>query len=82
MSAIFFIKFYSNRMVKCSWSDSQSREVVHVCPHLVRRQTLKSPQASRALNYVCVVNETTRLFLFTHTEVMTQFELMLIRLRK
>ncbi len=27
---------------------------MYLCPHLVRRQTLKSLQASRALQYVCV----------------------------
>ncbi len=58
-------------MVKCSWSDSQSSSgnVVHVCLHLVRRQTLKSPRASHACAHcvcvcVCVVtlNETVRVF--------------------
>ncbi len=28
---------------------------MYLCPHLVRRQTLKSLRASRALQYVCVV---------------------------
>ncbi len=35
---------------------------MYLCPHLVRRQTLKSLRASRALQYVCsAVNETARL---------------------
>ncbi len=28
--------------------------LMYLCPHLVRRQTLKTPRAARALEYVCV----------------------------
>ncbi len=34
---------------------------IYLCPHLVRRQTLKTPRASRASVCVCAVNETARL---------------------
>ncbi len=34
---------------------------MYLCPHLVRRQTLKSPRAARASVCVCSVNETARL---------------------
>ncbi len=35
---------------------------MYLCPHLVRRQMLKTPRASDALQYVCVpANETARL---------------------
>ncbi len=34
---------------------------MYLCPHLVRRQTLKSPRASRAPVCMCAVNETARL---------------------
>ncbi len=34
---------------------------MYLCPHLVRRQTLKSPRAARASVCVCAVNETARL---------------------
>ncbi len=35
---------------------------MYLCPHLVRRQTLKTPRASHALHVcVCAVNETARL---------------------
>ncbi len=35
--------------------------LMYLFPHLVRRQMLKSLRASRALQYVCAVNETARL---------------------
>ncbi len=35
---------------------------MYLCPHLVRRQMLKTPRASHALHVcVCAVNETARL---------------------
>ncbi len=34
---------------------------VYLCPHLVRRQVLKSPRAARASVCMCAVNETARL---------------------
>ncbi len=34
---------------------------MYLCPHLVRRQTLKSLRASHASVCVCAVNETARL---------------------
>ncbi len=34
---------------------------MYLCPHLVRRQTLKPPRASRASVCMCAVNETARL---------------------
>ncbi len=34
---------------------------VYLCPHLVRRQMLKTPRASRASVCMCAVNETARL---------------------
>ncbi len=34
---------------------------MYLCPHLVRRQTLKTPRASRASVCMCAVNETARL---------------------
>ncbi len=35
---------------------------MYLCPHLVRRQMLKTPQASHALQAcMCAVNETARL---------------------
>ncbi len=34
---------------------------MYLCPHLVRRQTLKSPRASHARVCMCAVNETARL---------------------
>ncbi len=34
---------------------------MYLCPHLVRRQTLKSSRAARALVCMCAVNETARL---------------------
>ncbi len=34
---------------------------MYLCPHLVRRQMLKTPRASRARVCMCAVNETARL---------------------
>ncbi len=34
---------------------------MYLCPHLVRRQTLKTPRAARASVCMCAVNETARL---------------------
>ncbi len=34
---------------------------MYLCPHLVRRQMLKTPRASRASVCMCAVNETARL---------------------
>ncbi len=34
---------------------------MYLCPHLVRRQMLKTPRAARASVCVCAVNETARL---------------------
>ncbi len=34
---------------------------VYLCPHLVRRQMLKTPRAARASVCMCAVNETARL---------------------
>ncbi len=34
---------------------------MYLCPHLVRRQTLKSPRASHVRVCMCAVNETARL---------------------
>ncbi len=35
---------------------------MYLCPHLVRRQTLKTQRASHASVCVCAVNETARLY--------------------
>ncbi len=40
---------------------------MYLCPHLVRRQTLKTPRASRASVCMCAVNETARLGMGTET---------------
>ncbi len=44
---------------------------MYLCPHLVRRQMLKTPRASRASVCVCAVNETARLcYLLTEMQNM------------
>ncbi len=43
------------------WCFNGFVRITHLCPHLVRRQTLKTPRAARASVCVCAVNETARL---------------------
>ncbi len=52
------------------WLSEQFLEMLFVCLSSLRRQTLKSPRASRALQCVCcVVKESARSLPFIHTEI-------------
>ncbi len=60
--------WYDDRFTQMKWSNAHVVTLwavlgmlfMYLCPHLVRRQMLKTPRASRASVCMCAVNETAR----------------------
>ncbi len=53
---------------------------MYLCPHLVRRQTLKTPRAAHASVCMCAVNETARLC-HSLTEIIVDCDLLQLQQR-